>query len=276
MAPRLALLTGAAGGIGLELAKLLDQRGFEVIHVELTSELAQQARQALGSGIAVSCDLSDRGQVAELVSRVETEWADDLEVIVANAGIIVPNDVVDTAATAFDRQLDLMLGSVIQLLAAGARVLKPRGRGHLLATVSMGAVLAMEGSTTYSAAKFGLRAFLTGLQLELRGSGVKVSGVYPSAVDTTMLYHEATHGGSLLNFVGKVSTSAEVAKVYAKALDTGRLESYVPYGDSLFCRVLQAVPWAIAAWMPLLNRLGEAGRKRYLRSTVSGPQIGRP
>jgi len=71
----------------------------------------------------------------------------------------------------------------------------------------MGGILALPTSATYSAAKAGLRAFFAALNAELHSSGVHVSGIYPSAVDTPMLRHEATDGGSPLNFVGTVQPS---------------------------------------------------------------------
>ena len=234
----LALVTGAAGGIGLEISRRLRERGYRIIAVERDDTTAAAAAAALGSDtLAVAADLSDRAAVAHLAQRIENEWAHDLHIVICNAGIIIPGDVVETAAEKFDMQLDVMLGSVIHLTAAAARTFQAKNSGHILATVSAGGILAMPGSAAYSAAKAGLRAYLSALSTELRHTRVSVSGIYPSAVDTTMLYHEATHGGSLLNFVGKVSTIDKVADRYDDALRSKRLETYLPYSDSsILCR----------------------------------------
>jgi len=262
---RLALVTGAAGGIGLAVSRRLASRGYVVLAVERDQELAETAAAAIaGDAIAVPCDLTDRMAVAALSDRIEKDWAAQLELVVLNAGIIIPGDVVDSPADALHLQLDLMLGSVMEVAAASARAFLAKHSGHILATVSAGGILALPGSAAYSAAKAGLRAFLAGLSAELRGTGVAVSGIYPSAVDTPMLLHEATHEGSLLNFVGKVSSIESVADRFDRAMRTRRLETYVPYGDSLLVRFLECVPWVVPWLLRPMNALGRRGRNRYL------------
>lgn len=262
---RLALVTGAAGGIGREVSLRLASRGYTVVAVERDQDLTETAAAAIGATtIAVVCDLTDRDAVAALSGRIEKEWAAELELVVLNAGVIVPGDVADSSADVLRRQLDVMLGSVMELAAASARAFLPSRSGHILATVSTGGILALPGSAAYSAAKAGLRAFLAALSAELRGTGVAVSGIYPSAVDTPMLLHEATHGGSLLNFVGKVSSVQSVADRYDRALRTRRLETFVPYSDSLLVRFLECVPWVVPWLLGPMNFLGRRGRTKYL------------
>lgn len=262
---RTALITGAAGGIGAEVAHRLSRSGYRVIGVDLLADRVAEVLGDLPDLLAVGCDLGSVEATEELASRIEGEWADELEVLVCNAGVIAPGDVVDVDQAIIDTQLAVMLTGPIRLVSAAARTFSSRGRGHILATVSMGGIVALPGSAAYSATKAGLRAYLCALAVELRGSGVAVSGIYPSAVDTPMLMHEATHGGSLLNFVGKVSTTADVADAYERALRTRRLEVYVPYSDSLLTRTLEGLPWLLPHVLPAMNRTGLKGRDRFLR-----------
>jgi hypothetical protein len=88
-------------------------------------------------------------------------------------------------------------------------------------------------------------------------------GIFPSGVDTPMLRYEATHNGSSLNFVGKVFTAAEVADACMSALDSGKLETYVPYGDSLTSRFFGAFPWLIDKVLPMFEASGEKGRAKF-------------
>lgn len=263
--PRYALVTGAAGGIGLEVAQRLATRGYRILAAERDDALAAQAVQAIGAdAVPVACDLADDEAVAALCERIEKDWGHDLEICFLNAGIIIPGDVLDTTPQQVDLQLRIMLGSTIKLARSAAAVLTVRGRGHVVATVSQGAVLALPGSATYSAAKAGLRAFLAALHLELRGTGVTVGGVYPSAVDTPMLQYEATHGGSLLNFVGTVSSVSDVADAVDKVMRTGRVEVFLPVSDGLAARLLQFAPRLVPLLLPFADRIGEKGRQRYL------------
>jgi len=265
----LALVTGAAGGIGLEVARRLTDRGYSVIAVERDDHLASAAAAALGdAAMPVACDLSSRTQVMGLVARIEGEWAERLEIVVCNAGIIVPGDVVDTDPLQLDLQLEVMLTSVTHVVSAAARVFVAKDHGHVLATVSHGGILAMPGSAAYSAAKAGLRAYLAALSAELRHTHVAVSGIYPSAVDTPMLRHEATHGGSLLNFVGAVSSAGKVADTFERALRTKRLELYHPYSDSVLSRLLECFPWMLPRLLRPLEWLGRRGLKKYLATAA--------
>ncbi|MFI1337927.1 SDR family NAD(P)-dependent oxidoreductase [Streptomyces sp. NPDC020845] len=261
----LALVTGAAGGIGEAVCRRLAARGQTLLCVERDETLAQKAASAAGAGaVPVVCDLSDRDAVVALCARIEGEWADRPELVFLNAGVIVPGDVVDSSAARLRLQLDVTLGSVTELAASAARVMKAADRGHIVATVSMGGILALPGSAAYSAAKAGLRAYLAALSAELRGTGVAVSGVYPSAVDTPMLFHEATHDGSLLNFLGKVSTVDDVADVVERALRKRRLEHFLPYSDSILCRILESFPWLVPPILGPAEAIGRRGRAKYL------------
>jgi NAD(P)-dependent dehydrogenase (short-subunit alcohol dehydrogenase family) len=260
----LALVTGAAGGIGLEVVRRLVDRGYEVIAVERNDDLAVAAAASSGGAVPVVCDLSSREDVARLVARIEGEWAARLEIVVCNAGVIVPGDVVDTDPAELDLQLDVMLTSVAHVVTAAARVFVAKDRGHVVATVSHGGIVAMPGSAAYSAAKAGLRAYLSALSAELRHTRVAVSGIYPSAVDTPMLRHEATHGGSLLNFVGSVSPVSKVADTFDRALRTKKLELYHPYGDGVLSRFLQCFPWMLPRLLGPLEWMGQRGLKKYL------------
>jgi short-subunit dehydrogenase len=267
---RLALVTGAGGGIGLEVSRRLSARGFEVIAVERTAELAVRACGAIaGTSIAVACDTSDPLEVRALCDRIGGEWSADLEILICNAGVIVPGDVSATTHEAIDLQMGVMLQSAQHLITAAVPVFLERGRGHILATVSMGGILALPGSAVYSAAKAGLRAYLAALYAELRNTDVAVSGIYPSAVDTPMLRHEATHGGSLLNFVGTVFTASQVADAYERALDRKKLEVYVPYSDSVSTRFVESFPWLVPVLLPVLEKIGRRGLAKYLASLRS-------
>jgi short-subunit dehydrogenase len=262
----LALVTGAGGGIGTGVALMLRDRGYDVIAVDVAQDSADRAANALGEGaLAVASDASDCAQVEALADRIRGEWADRLEVIVLNAGLIVPENVIDSAPAVLRTQLDVMLTAPIQHIAAAASVMAERGRGKILATVSMGGVLALPGSAAYSAAKSGLRAFLAATSAELKGSGVSVSGIYPSGVDTAMLRHEARNGGSVLNFVGKTFTVDDVVSAYARALDSDRLEIFLSTTDAVAPRLLGFSPQLANRLLPVMEWLGRRGHRAYLR-----------
>jgi short-subunit dehydrogenase len=262
---RLALVTGAAGAIGGGVALMLRGKGYRLIAVDVDPSAVARAVDATGGNtIGVACDARNRDEVLALARRIRDEWADRLEVLVCNAGLIVPGPVGTFDEVDLSAQVDVMLSCPVQLINAAVPGMLARGKGRLLATVSMGGIISLPGSATYSAAKAGLRAFLTALSAELAGTGVRVAGVYPSGVDTPMLRLEARHGGSMLNFVGRVLTVSEVVGAYEKALTGRRLEVYLPYTDSITTRLANFVPGASNRIIPLFERYGRRGHARYL------------
>ena len=119
MTQSLAIVTGAASGIGAEVAQRLARRGYGVIAVDRTQELTDQAATALGGeSIPVACDLSVAAETRNLCERIATEWPQDLEVLVCNAGVTVPADVADHTPEEIDLQLDVILRSSMHLINA--------------------------------------------------------------------------------------------------------------------------------------------------------------
>lgn len=154
MTPRrsTAVVTGAASGIGLEVATRLHRRGHEVIAVDRNAVQLQAATSRIGGDtVAIDCDLADPAQLALLIGELTTTWRESLDVVVCNAGVIAPGDLVDVDPATIDLQLDVMLRSVIHLTRAVLPQFLERDRGHLLATVSMGGIIALPTSATYSA-----------------------------------------------------------------------------------------------------------------------------
>lgn len=265
MSRRTALVTGGGGAIAEQIARRLDARGYDLVLADISRARMEHVASSLSRpAVTVDCDLSTIDGIRELASRIERDYA-DLDLLVNNAGYIEPGDVAELHADEIDRHAMVNLVAPMQLTRAALQGMLARGKGDILAIVSMGGIIALRGSGSYSATKFGLRGFHTSLQQELGGTGVRVMGVFPSGVDTPMLRKEAVHAsGSPLNFVGKVLTAEQVGDACMKALDTGRLETYAPYADSVTTRLLGAFPWLIRRVEPAFAKVGERGRHRYI------------
>ena len=259
-----ALVTGGGGAMAGEIALRLERLGYSLVLVDVDEErMAAVASSLRGGAQTYVADLSDLAQIRAVAEWIETEHA-DLDLLVNNAGIIRPGDIADLEADVIERHITVNLLAPMQITAAAARGMKARGRGDIVSIVSMGGILALPGSASYAASKFGLRGFQTSIRSELAPYGVRVMGVFPSGVDTPMLRYEATHGGSPLNFVGKVKTVQDIGDAVEKALRTGKLETYVPYGDSLTTRVVGSVPWSIEKVVPMFAKSGEKGRAAFI------------
>jgi len=263
---RTALLTGAGSGIGAEVAQRLAQQGYHlIISGSNRRKLESLAEKLPVSPIIEVVDLSQSQQVAEFCGRLR-DFHPPLDIAFINAGIVEPGPFAKRESASIDREIDINLRSALHLIQACIPGMKRQRRGHIIATCSIGGILALGDSSVYCATKFALRGFLSGLRQELAAHGIKVCGLYLGAIDTPMLRFEAENGGSPLNFLHTPASTADVAEAFMKALKTGRLETYLPYRDSITARILSLVPWVIPKLLPRFEKAGEAGRLQYIKS----------
>lgn len=264
-----ALITGAAGGIGQELAKRLAEQGYQLLLVDRDAhQLALMENLYPGSKSYV-LDQMDSWQVSEFCDQILASYDFDLAII--NAGMLAIGELTQINRQALTSQLEVNLVSAAVMIQSLAQRMSLAGKGHILATVSMGGIVSLKGSAAYSASKFGLRGLLWALRDELSSKGVHVTGIYPAGVDTPMLRHEALHGGSALNFVGEPVSTADVVQAFLAAIAKPRLEVYVPWSEGLTGRIAGAWPGLLAKLYPVLERIGEAGRKKFINRINSRP-----
>ncbi len=268
---RTAIVYGASGGIGPAVLRRLDRRGYRLLLVDPDAAAAQALATQVAHAEVWTADFTDRAALAALCERV-VSYPDPIRVAVVNAGTVRTGSLLDSSTEDIDLQLELNLRAAVHLIRASAAHMRRAGGGHILATVSMGGLVALKGAATYAASKFGLRGLLASLAGELAPLGIRVSGIYPPGVDTAMLRYEAREGGSALNFVGTPVTPEDVADAFERALDRGALEVFVARGDGLSGRLLNAAPGLLRRLSPLLERIGERGRQRYLARVGAKPE----
>lgn len=260
-----ALITGGGGAIALAIGKALEARGYDLVLADLYAPRMAEAAGQLGRVVdQIQTDLSTPAGVADLCQAI-LQRRPAIDLLVNNAGIIQPGAIVDISPGDLERHIQINLVAPMRLTQAAAKVMTERGSGQVLSIVSAAGLIALPGSAAYSASKFGLRGFLASARLELGPLGVKVNAVLPGAVDTPMLRYEATHGGSVLNFLNKsVLTVEQVAAAAMQAIERDKAEVYVPYSDGIIGRLAGALPWALPRLLPMLEAEGRKGHARFL------------
>lgn len=267
---RWAVITGATGGIGAAFAQRLHEEGFKLLLVGRRADRLADFEARFPGAETFACDLSDRTDTLRLCDRIR-ELGPELDTVVANAGAVSPGPLAEKTLEEVEQVVDVALYGSVRVIHAALPALLERGRGTIIANVSLGGIIALENYTGYSIAKFGMRGFLWSLWSEMQGKGIDVIGVYTGAVDTDMLRTEARHPhGSPLNFMGTPMKAEDVAAAALKARGTNRLEVHLPYGDSVLSRVLAWKPRWLGRVAPRLVASGEKGRKRYLDSIDPG------
>lgn len=262
--PKTALITGAAGDIGANVARRLNDLGYRLVLLDINDAALCQLKGECHNAEIVVLNLADRKELAAWIATL-TESYGQIDLAFINAGVIHVGNVLNVEEAQIDLQLEINLRSALHLIKACAKNMAQHGSGHIISTVSMGGIISLKGSATYSATKFGLRGFLMAIRDELKPLGIDVSGIYPSGVDTHMLRYEAQHEGSPLNFINTPQSVEIVGNTVVRALKSKRLEYYIPYSDSISSRLVSCFPWLIRYLTPLLEKIGERGRTKYLK-----------
>ncbi len=242
-----ALVTGASGGLGAAIARVLHARGAELVLSARRTDALEQLRHELGGAPRLEpADLAEPGAARDLVDR-----AGEVDLLVANAALPASGPLDGFTPEEIDRAIEVNLRVPAQLARALLPGMRERGRGHLVFIGSLNGRVATAGSSLYSATKFGLRGLAGGLRDDLHGSGVGVSVVAPSFVSGAGMY--ADTGVDLPRGVGTVTPEA-VGRGVVRAVERNRAEVNVaPLALRLGARVYELAPGPTAA---LQRRLG--------------------
>jgi len=185
---RVALITGAARGIGAATALRLASEGARVALADLDEEgcqrLAAEIRQTGSEALPLACDVADAAMVRLTVDTVATQFG-KLDILVNNAGIIRDNLIYKMTEDDFDRVLGVHLLSAFLCSQAAQKYMVPAQYGRIISLSSTSA-LGNRGQANYSAAKAGLQGLTRTLAIELGRYGITANAVAPGFIDTDM------------------------------------------------------------------------------------------
>jgi len=187
LAGRVAIVTGAARGIGLGTAQALARRGATVVIVDLDANAAQSAAESLpGPSLGFAADVTDRGAMRQVVAQV-VQQRGGVDIVVANAGVASRGATVRAMnGEAFDRVLSVDLMGVYNTVIAALPQIADRG-GHVVVTSSVYAFINGLGVAPYAMAKAGVEALGRALRVELVPHGAGASVAYFGFIDTDMV-----------------------------------------------------------------------------------------
>lgn len=174
---RVAVVTGAAQGIGRRTAELLAAEGYQLAVID--------TRPVDLDGLMFVGDVSDEGSVARFVSEVESVYG-GCDVLVNNAGIASIAPAEDTDAAQWRRVLEVNLTGPFLLSRAFGRRMLVRGTGSIVNIASVAGLLGVADRVAYNASKHGLIGMTRTLAVEWGGRGVRVNAVCPGWVKTEM------------------------------------------------------------------------------------------
>lgn len=187
-APKVALVTGAARGIGLAAAKRFLAEGWRVALLDIEGELQARALAALDrpdDTLALTCDVSDAGAVAAAIAAIVNRFG-RLDALVNNAGVAVFAPVLETSDEDWSRIMAVNLTGPFLCTKAAAPVMREHGGGAIVNITSISAVRASTLRSAYGTSKAGLAHLTKQLAVELASLGIRVNAVAPGPVETAM------------------------------------------------------------------------------------------
>lgn len=190
LAGKVALLTGASGGIGSAAAVALAREGATLIlsgrSKEKLENIAAQVEFAAGREcVVLPADLSDAAQIAALVDAAARAGGGRLDIVVNAAGVGAIKPVETFTPADIDLLLNINLRGAMLLSQAAVRVMAPAKSGHLLHVVGILGKAPLANASAYCASKYGLAGFLAALRAEVsRRHNLKITSLFLGGVDT--------------------------------------------------------------------------------------------
>jgi short-subunit dehydrogenase len=241
------LLTGATGGIGQAIAREMRARGAQLVLTGRRAEVLEPLACELDAR-ALSVDLDDRVAVERLLDE-----AGEVDILIANAGMPAAGRLESFTIAEVDRTLEVNLRAPVALARALLPGMLERRRGHLLFISSIAGKTAVPGNPLYHATKYALRGFAAALRVDVHGSGVGVSCVFPGFIRDAGIF--ADSGVKLPPGLGTRSPE-DVARGVTRAIERNRGEVDVASFPQRGGAVLAGLAPDLAA--TVVRRLGGA------------------
>lgn len=184
---KIAVVTGAASGIGLSITKDLLDAGVTVVMVDRDEAAVTKLANELGeTAVAQVTDLLDPQSCDAMVPEI-LEKVGHIDIMMCNAGSYIGGDLVDTTPAAIDRMMNLNVNAVIKNVHAVAPHMISRGTGDIIVTCSIAGHAAIHVEPVYSASKWAITSFVQTMRRQLMEHGIRVGQVSPGPVISALL-----------------------------------------------------------------------------------------
>jgi len=213
-----ALVTGATGGIGSEIAKALASQGAKVVLSSTKEEKLQELAAEIGGDVKyLACNLSDAASVDALFDKAE-ELVGQIDILVCNAGITKDNLILRMKDDDFNHVLDVNLKSTFILNRNAIKKMMRRKYGRIINIASVVGVTGNPGQCNYVASKAGMIGMSKSLAQEVATRGITINCVAPGFIQSPMtdILNDAQRE-AILNKIpaGKMGESSDIAKAVA-------------------------------------------------------------
>lgn len=190
---QVALITGAASGIGLEIARTFAEEGAKVMIVDLNREAADAAAMRLQNegheAVSFACDVTNEEQVKESLEQVVKIFG-RLDILVNNAGLQFVSPIEDFPTAKFEQMISIMLTAPFVAIKHAFPIMKQQGFGRVLNMASINGLIGFAGKAAYNSAKHGVIGLTKVAALEGAAHGITVNAICPGYVDTPLVQNQ--------------------------------------------------------------------------------------
>lgn len=264
------ILTGASMGVGAATARAFAALGANLVLIargrDKLEALAAELERDFGNREQVMIevlDVTDLEGFGALLERVRTRFG-SIDVLVNNAGLHARGAVASVAVEDIGRMVDVNFKAPLMATRMVLPDLQQSQRPAVINVASLAGRTPVPGSATYSATKFGLRAFSLALAEELRGSGIRIACVSPGPIDTGFIMDDID-AVSNLTLSQPMSTAEQVAQAIVALVDGGALDLPMPRISGYLTTLSYLFPALGRALRPMLEKKGRRTRERLKR-----------
>ena len=265
------IVTGASAGVGAAVARAFAAEGARLMLVARRREPLQAIAEALSDTTKVetfALDVADTAGCRDLIKKTVYEFG-CVHYLVNNAGAHFRGNFETVSVDEIATMVDVNLRAPLVLARLALDAIREAGGGAIVNVASLAGTTPVPGSATYSATKFGLRAFTLALADELAGSNVRVGAVSPGPIDTGFIMDDID-GVSDLTFSQPMSTAEEVAEAVLQVALDGDIDIKMPAMSGRLATAGYLFPALKRALRPMLEKKGRKAKAFYKERAARG------
>ncbi|MBT8131814.1 MAG: SDR family NAD(P)-dependent oxidoreductase [Gammaproteobacteria bacterium] len=259
---KVVIVTGASAGVGASVARQFADEGARLVLAARGQEaLDQIAGEISADVLTVQMNVADHAACQSLLQQARGRFG-AVNVLVNNAGCNYRGPAASFEAEQLAQIVDVNLRAPVVLSRLAIPFLHEAGGGSIVNVASIAGKIPVPEEATYSATKFGLRAFSRALAEELTGSGIAVSCVSPGPIDTGFIMDDIDKVPDYF-FSQPISSAEQVAKLVIECAADGKVERTIPFSTGKLATLGYLLPGLANILRPVLARKGRRIKAEY-------------
>ena len=216
---KVAIITGAASGMGAADARVFIREGAKVVITDLNEDAGEALAAELGeNALFIRQNVADEKSWEEVVRATLDKWG-RIDILVNNAGILLMKCMRDTTVEEFNRVMAVNVTGVFLGMKSVAEIMRDQGGGVIVNMSSAAGMVGQVQTVAYSASKFAVRGMTKAAAMDMGPYGIRVISIHPGSIATPMTAQSGVEAGSPLPLapLGRSGGPEEVAEVVAFA-----------------------------------------------------------